>query len=191
VTEVQSYASGKKLIMIQWDSLSLKQTTAATIRRSEKEGLDWMAMGLYPGDIEHAEPGDTQQEVEAYVKELSVEHAWDDFGKQGQRICQVLRNVDEDDDMAAFKAWQEYLKAHLKLPFKAVVSEHQERGPLQTGDQVTVTDFQEVDDLYGIFVGVVAGYKTYVFPLCDLEAVNPKSPQHTLTDDYAVWFANR
>jgi len=42
-----------------------------------------------------------------------------------------------------------------------------------------------------VLVNIKAGRDTYVFPLCDLKAVNEKSDNFTLSDDYAVWFANR
>jgi len=35
------------------------------------------------------------------------------------------------------------------------------------------------------------GHRKYVFPLCDLKAVDENSPNFQLTDDYAIWFANR
>src|SRR3972149_11212632 len=134
VTEIESYQPGKVTIMFQWDSLSLKRMPASAIRRSEDMGLDWTTMGLYPEEVEQAEPRDTQAEVDALIEELSAEHAWDYLGKQGRRIHVVLQDVDEDDDLEAFEAWYEYLEAHLKLPFEAAVSESQDRGPLRFGD---------------------------------------------------------
>lgn len=178
-------------VMFQWDSRSLKRMPASAIRRCEEKGLDWTTMGLYLEDVERAEPRDTQDNVDALIEELSAKHSWDHLGKQGQRIHQVLGEVDEDDDLEAFEAWQEYLEAHLKLPFEAVVSESQERGPLQFGDRVKVIGFQGAEDLYGVLVKLKAGRSAYVFPLCDLKAENQKSTNYVLIDDYAVWFANR
>jgi hypothetical protein len=191
ITEIETYQPGKVTIMFQWDSLSLKNMPASAIRRSEEEGLDWTTMGLYPEEVEIAEPRDTQADVDALIEELSAEHSWDHLGIQGNCIQKILQGVDEDDDLEAFEAWQEYLEAHLKLPYDAVVSEYQERGPLQSGDQVKVFGFEGVEDLYGVLVNIKAGRNSYVFPLCDLKAVNEKSVNFTLTDDYAVWFANR
>jgi len=148
-------------------------------------------MGLYPEEVESAEPRDKQADVDALIEELSAEHHWDYLGKQGQRIHQVLREVDEGDDLEAFEAWQEYLEAHLKLPFEAAVSESQERGHLRFGDRVTVVGFEGVEDLYGVLVNIKAERNSYVFPLCDLKATNEKSANFMMTDDYAVWFANR
>ena len=191
VTEIETYQPGKLTIMFQWDSLSLKSMPASALRRSEEDGLDWTTMGLYPEDVEKAEPRDMQADVDEIIEELSAEHSWDYIGEQGQRIHQVLQDVDEDDDLEAFEAWQEHLEAHLKLPFDAVVSEFQERGPLEAGDLVKVLGFEGVEDLYGVLVNIKTGRKSHVFPLCDLEAVNKKSANYTFIDDYAVWFANR
>ena len=178
-------------VTFQWDSVSLKSMPSSAIRRCEEKGSDWTSMVLYLEDIERAEPRDTQEDVDTLIEELSAEHAWDYLGKQGQRIHQVLYEVDEDDDMEAFETWQEYMEAHLKLPFEAEVSEMQERGPFQAGDRVTVTGFDKIVDTYGILVNIKAGGSAYVFPLCDLKAANQKSTNYILTNDYDVWFANR
>jgi hypothetical protein len=191
ITEIETYQPGKVLIMFQWDSLSLKRMPASAIRRSEENGLDWTTMGLYPEEVEKAEPRDTKVDVDEIVEELSAVHNWDYLGKQGQRIHKVLQDIDEDDELEAFETWHEYLEAHLKLPFEAVVSEFQERGPLRAGDLVKVIDFEGVEDLYGVLVNIKARGNAYIFPLCDLKAANEKSDNFTLTDDYAVWFANR
>lgn len=191
VTEIETYQPPQLTIMFQWDSLSLKSMPASAIRRSEENGLDWTTMGLYPEEVEKAEPRDTQADVDEIIDELSVKHNWNYMGEQGQRIHQVLEDIDEDDDLEAFEAWQEYLKAHLKLPFDAVVPEYQERGPLEDGDLVKVLGFEGVEDLYGVLMNIQSRGEAYIFPLCDLEAVRKKSANYTYLDDYAVWFSNR
>jgi hypothetical protein len=191
VTAIETYQPPQLTIMFQWDSISLKRMPASAIRRSEEDGLDWTSMGLYLEEVEKAESRDTQADVDEIVEELSAEHNWDHLGKQGRRIHKVLQGIDEDNELEAFETWQEYLEAHLKLPFDAVVSEFQERGPLRAGDLVKVIGFESVEDLYGVLVNIKARRNMYVFPLCDLKATNEKSANFTLTDDYAVWFANR
>jgi hypothetical protein len=109
---------------------------------------------------------------------------------QDRRIGQVLADVDADDEMAAFEAWDEYLTQHLTFPFEAEVAEFQERGPLQAGDRVQVLRTSTLEDLYGILVRVRARRGEYDFPLCDL-VVDKASPNYQEVDDYAVWFANR
>ena len=191
VAAIETYQTPQLTIMFQWDSLSLKRMPASAIRRSEEDGLDWTSMGLYLEEVEKAEPRDTQADVDEIVEELFAKHNWDYLGKQGQRIHKVLQENDENDELEAFETWQEYLEAHLKLPFEAVVSEFQERGPLQAGNPVKVIDIEGVDDLYGVLVNIKTRGNLYVFPLCDLKATNEKSANFTLTDDYGVWFANR
>lgn len=71
------------------------------------------------------------------------------------------------------------------------MTEWQERGPLQGGDLVNVVGIRDIEDLYGILVDLRVGHRKYVFPLCDLIAVDENSLNYQLTDDYAVWFANR
>jgi hypothetical protein len=191
ITEIEPYQPGQVSIMFQRDSLSLKHMPASAIRCSEEDGLDWTIMGLYPEEIGKAEPRDTQTDVDKIIEELSEVHNWDYLGKQGRRIHKVLQDVGEDDELGTFKTWQEYLEAHLKLPFDAVVSEFQERGPLQAGDMMKVIGFEGLEDLYGVLVNIKARGNPYVFPLCDLKAANERSANFSLTDDYAVWFANR
>jgi hypothetical protein len=191
VTEIESYKDEKVTIMFQWDSLSLKAMPASMIRHCEENGLDWTTMGLYAEEVERAEPRDTQEDVDAIIQELSAEHAWDYLGKQGQRIHQVLKDIDEDDELEAFEAWHKYLETRLKLPFEAEISETQERGPLRFGDRVKVISFEGVYDLYGILVNVQVDHQGYVFPLCDLKAADKKSINYGVTDNYTVWFANR
>lgn len=191
IIEIKSYQPYQVTVMCQWDSLSLNNMPASAIRRREEKGLDWTTIGLSPEQVECAEPRDTQADVDALIEELLAERAWDCLEKQGQHIQHVLREVDKGDHMEAFEAWQEFLEARLKLPFDAVVTEYQERGPLQAGDKVRVVGFEGVEDLYGVLVNIKAGHNSYVLPLSDLKAVIDKTAYFTMTDDYAVWFANR
>lgn len=191
VTEIDASEPGQMIITFQWDSISLKKMPASAIRHCEEGGLDWASMMLYPKDVEKAEQRDRQADVDEMIEVLASEHRWDHLGKQGQRIHKVLIDIDEDDELEAFETWQEHLEARLKLPFEAEVSEFQERGPFQEGDQVTVIGFAGTEDRYGVLVNIQARGNSYVFPLCDLKAANQKSTNFTLTDDHAVWFANR
>jgi hypothetical protein len=112
-------------------------------------------------------------------------------GEEGQRIQQVLADVDADDEMATLEAWEDYLEENLTFPFAAEIDEWQEIGPLQAGDRVKVTGIGLVDDLYGIIVDVRHERRKYAFPLCDLAVVDEDSPNHQIVADYRVWFANR
>ena len=118
-------------------------------------------------------------------------HSWSWLGEEGKRIQEVLAGVDEEEEMEALEAWRNYLGKNLIFPFDARVSEHQERGPLQLGDKVSVKKISMVDDLYGIIVELRHGRKKYDFPLCDLEVVARDSADYQAVKDYCTWFANR
>lgn len=78
------------------DSLALKAMPVSMIHRSEEQGLDWTIMGLYPKEVERAEPRDTQANMDAIIAERSAEHAWDYLGKQGHastRFCEMLTKM--------------------------------------------------------------------------------------------------
>ena len=83
------------------------------------------------------------------------------------------------------------VKANLTFPFEAEVSEWQDRGPIKTGEHVSVLGIEMVDDSYGLIVAIKAKHGRYDFPLCDLEAFPDTSPNYEPVKDYAVWFANK
>jgi hypothetical protein len=71
------------------------------------------------------------------------------------------------------------------------LGESQERGPITTGERVSVLDIEIVDDSYGIIVSIKTKRGHYDFPICDLEALPAISPNYQPLNDYVVWFANR
>jgi len=179
------------LVLIGWDSITLKSMPGSVIEQSEEQGLDWTKMYLEAQEIELTSPRDTEEDVARAIKGLSKEYAWSYLGEEGKRIAKVLGGVDEDDEMAALDAWEEHLSKSLVFPFEAEVAEFQDRGPLQAGDRVKVTGIGLVDDLYGVIVDLRRGRRKYAFPLCDLEVTDKHSPNYQIVRDYAVWFANR
>jgi hypothetical protein len=182
---------GKTLISVRWDSITLRNMSQSVIEQYEKSGLDWAEMVLAAEKVELTAPRDTMSDVVGTVGELAAEYAWSYLGEQGRRIRQVLAEVDEDDEMAAWDTWARYLRKNLAFPFEAKVCEVQDEGPLQVGDRVTVKKIFVVDDLYGVIVRVAYGHRKYDFPLCDLDVIDEGSPNYQIVDDYCVWFANR
>lgn len=191
ISELMGDDKGKPTVMIVWDSQTLKKISASWIKKCERDGYSWEEMGVYAHEVEHAQPRDTPEDVEQAVEEISASFSWAYLGKEGDRIQKVLDGVDEDNEMTAFYAWKDYLEKKLRFPFEAEVSEIQERGPLQAGDQVTVIGIEDVEDLYGILVKITSRKGSFVFPLCDLKAASTKSHNYEPLDDYDVWFANR
>ncbi len=190
VLEIGEDDDGNDLICIRWDSITLKNMPHYFIGQSE-EGLEYARMYLWPEDVELAECRDTEEDVAKILAESSKSHSWSWLGKEGQRIKKVLADVDEGDVMKALEAWQNYIEKNLTFPFDAVVLGYQEKGPLQSGDRVSVKKISIVDDHYGIIVELRRGRKKYHHPLCDLEVINEDSANYQLIKDYCVWFANR
>ena len=179
-------------VSIQWDSPTLKNMSAAMIEQCEEQGLDWAEMALGANEVEPAKPRDNERDVAQIKEQLSNKYGWAYLGEEGKRIQQVLAAMEADDDLDEFGAWEEHLEKKLRYPFEAVIAEEQERGPLRGGDKVSVTGNAEAtDEMYGIIVDVRVGKRNYALPLCDLKAIDKKSPNYQLVKDYAVWFANR
>jgi hypothetical protein len=83
---------------------------------------------------------------------------------------------------------ENHLKDNLEFPFLAEVCEYQESDILNEGDKVKVFGIQGNEDLYGLIVKVKLGRKTYHFPLYDLSAVDKKSDNHKLIEEYKKAF---
>jgi len=109
---------------------------------------------------------------------------------QDLRIYSLLGSNGEEDILEAYEKWEKYLIETLKFPFEAKITEYQDHGRLQEGDGVTVLGIDSTDDLYGILVDIAKKKKQYVFPLCDLEAVDEKSVNYLPVSDYSYWYAN-
>ncbi len=179
------------VVCIAWDSITLKQMPDETIIRSEEEGLSWTEMRLYPNEVALTSPRDTKNDVEKTIDLLADKHEWNYLGEEGRRIQAVLARAKSNEEWAEFEAWETYLEETLRFPFKAEVSEWQERSPLRTGERVKVLGLNGSVDLYGVLAVIQHKRKTLSFPLCDLEVLLESSPNYQPVQDYAVWFANR
>jgi hypothetical protein len=191
VSEIGEDDDGNGLICIRWDSITLKNMPRYFIDQSEEEGFEYAKMYLWPEDVKLAERRDTEEDVAKATKKSSKRHSWSWLGEEGKRIQRVLADVDEIDVMKALEAWQKYMGKTLAFPFDAVVSGYQDKGPLQSGDRVSVKKISIVDDLYGVIVELRRGRKKYCHPLSDLEVINEDSVNYQAITDYRVWFANR
>ncbi len=106
-------------------------------------------------------------------------------------MATYLEGIDPNDTYACMKAWSRHLKKVLVFPFDVEIVEGAGRGPLKVGDKIRVHRINMVDDLYGVIVDVRLGRLKYAHPLCDLEALDKKSPNYQNVRDYVVWYANR
>jgi len=80
------------LIMIEWDSLTLRQIPSKYIEQSERDGLDWKNMTLYESELEKSKPRDTKENVKQTQDKLSDNHYWDSLGDEVIRISKILDN---------------------------------------------------------------------------------------------------
>ncbi len=187
ISEIQD----DNLVCVNWDSITLKEMPTSVIKKCEQEGWGWNQMYLDTSDIELTDPRDTKMEVKSIISKLHAEYAWIHLGEEGERIQSVLSGIAPDDYWNAFKAWEKYLKSKLKFPFKAIVEEFQERGPMKAGNKVTVHGISEIEELYGVLADIEYKRKNYIFPLADLEVIEKSSSNYLPIKDYVVWFANR
>ena len=178
------------LVDIKLDSITLRALQGDYISESEEEGLDWTRMYLFISDVEPTQPRDTEKDVQLAIGELSALYHWNCLGEEGPRISNVLKGVDPDDTYACIKAWSKHLRKVLVFPFAAEIIED-DVGPFFIGDRISVHHIDTVDDLYGVIVDVRAGSSRYACPLCNLEALDKKSPNYQNVRDYAVWYDNR
>ena len=187
ISEVQD----DNLVCVNWDSITLKEMPASVIKKCEQEGWGWDQMYLETSDIELTEPRDTQMDVRNVISKLQNEYAWNHLGEEGERIQSVLSGIEPSDYWNAFKAWEKHLKEKLTFPFKAIIEEFQERGPMKAGNKVIVHGISEIEELYGILVDIEYKRKHYHFPLADLEVIGKSSSNYPPVKDYVIWFANR
>ncbi len=190
ISEITEDEEGNILVCIEWDSITLKNMPDSFIELCEEEGSEYNAMYLRPDEVELTEARDKKEDAEEVIEQISKTHAWSYLGKEGKRIQKVLADVDEDDEMAAFEAWANYLAKTLTFPFDAIITGGPDKGPLQTGDKVSVKRISLVEDFYGIIVELRRGHNKYDHPLCDMEVINSESSNYQPVNDYCTWFAN-
>lgn len=174
------------VVGIRWDSVTLKQLPHEYIKQSEEERMDWAEMYLSADEIVPASPRDSEETAKQVREEMESNSSWLGDGEEGERILKVIADADDE-----IEAWNNHLAKVLQFPFDAEVSEPQDRGPLNCGDQLKAEGLAEADDLYGILVNVTRGRERFVFPLCDLTVRDRKSPNYRPVKDYCVWFANQ
>ncbi len=114
----------------------------------------------------------------------------DNFDKQFERIDNILSKADKDNILEVLKRWRDYLDKVLTFPFDALIQGDMDKGPLNSGDQVSVKKIEMIDDLYGIIIELRLGRKKFHHPLDDVEVVDKDSPNQQPLNDYSVWMAN-
>ena len=182
----------EKMMLIAFDSITLRSMGLDYIEKCEEEGMDWAQYYIGYDEVTLAAARDSAADVENVVAELVAQAGWVYLGEEGRAINAVLSGIDIEDELAQMVAWRDHFEKSLTFPFKAVVDEAQERrSPVRAGDRVKVLALDEVDDLYGVMVRVKQKFSTFSLPLCDLKALDEASPNYQPVYLHAVWFANR
>lgn len=179
------------LIIIEWDSLTLKQIPPKYIQQSEMEELDWQRMNLHESDLNKTTPRDRVENVKKVQEKLSDKYYWFSYGKEGVRISKVLGKTNRHDEMKCLEKWDKHLDKHLSYPVQAIVSEEADDWVIKSGTALKIMSITNYVDMYGIIVKVKVGRETYDMALCEIEVLDKKSMDHRLINDYLVWFGDR
>ena len=186
VSEIQD-----DIICIEWDSSTLSIFPDKYLSQCEEDGLDWKRIYLEKKDVEFVNEVNADTELVKKREEIQLKHYWDWLGETGKRISKVLKDVNPNDDLAAFDAWEKYLKSSISFPFEAEIAEYQEKSAFRQGDKIKIHSILGYEDLYGIIAKIRFNGAVYHFPLCDVDVLDNKSKNYQVVDDYKNWFANR
>ena len=183
--------------MIKLDSVVIKSLPEDYILNTLKGTGSYRFNHFYldEEDVEIAEARDTQDEVDAAMVFIEKNYAWistSDGSPEDEIIQKIVKTAyeKEEDELGA---WWDYLEENLKFPFKAEIKEYGGGSPPGTILKIGSL-YNDDDEHYGIIIkGKENRFrgKTLYYPLCDLEAVDEKSPNYLHLRAYVVWFANR
>jgi hypothetical protein len=188
---VSDISDAEQTVCVDWDSQALAAMPGSMIDQCEEQGLAWDQMYLRIGEVEASPRRDTPAQRAQLLAKLQAQHQWSHLGPEGAQIQAVLGAVDPDDEWAIYEAWAAHLRQVLRFPFEAIISEAADRGPLHQGDQLAVQAITDIDDLRGLIVACTHQRRRYDYPLCDLQVLDHRSPNHDPVQIYVVWFANR
>ncbi len=182
-----------EIVCVRLDSIVLRSLSEdyikATLAMTTAESFN--AFYLRKDDVEPAPPRDTVEDIKTALDDILRKYEWaaEEDGSGEFDLIQQVMLIDEFTD--PFDKWNDYIQKNVSFPFRAKVSEFQEYSKVRYGDVLTVKSIEELDYNYGILVKVRKRLESFVFPLCDLEAVDKNSPNYLPIRAYVVWFANR
>lgn len=190
------------VVLIKWDSQTLKKMPTDFIKECIHDGLEFSEMGLGINEIECTEPGDYEEDPDKMIQALISFHTESLFIKrdenskyydeQEQRIVKILDGVDIENEEKVTEKWAKYLDVNLEFPFKAeVIDIYRNIKGLDVGDVVNVKKIEGIHDSYGVVVEVRKRLRNYDLPLSDLEVCVKNSKNYNNVDDYNFWFENK
>ncbi|MEM9777449.1 MAG: calcium-binding protein [Chloroflexota bacterium] len=176
-----------QMILVAFDSITLRQTPIKYIEECEEQGLNWAEYNIEWDSVEKVERRDTVQDVRATIRELAIKVQWSFLGEEGKEMNKIIGDAGNEQEQYA--AWKNHILSTVKFPLKVKVAEWQRpSSPYQVGDRVKIVDIDFIDDTYGLIASLKDGG---ALPLADLKVVPKRSRYHDTIQLYAVWFANR
>lgn len=182
--------SNEALVCVEWDSVTARNLPVQYIMMSNQENADWSSYYLLMSEVEPAQVRDTPAEAEKAIRELDSKYYWLSMGEEGERVHKIVGNLDLDDDEAAFKAWMQFLKQHLKFPFQAEVQMGVQGGQAKEGEVLKVLNFANTDEFMGIMMRVSGAKGMFDCALFDLSVEDTESPNYEPVADYSFWYNN-
>ena len=117
--------------------------------------------------------------------------SWDDLGDSGKIVSEVLKDINLSDNLAALNAWENYLKENLTFPLKAEISEYQDNGFLEPGDEIEVDGIVGNDESDGVIAKVIFETESYYFPISDIQFLDNTTKNSKVLAAYKAWIENR
>lgn len=190
------------MVLIKWDSITLKNMPEMFIIESIEEDLEFSEMYLSIDEVICTECRDNDNEVDKTIMYINEKYHYVkpklgntgnvELDEQEKLIEEILEGVDEENWSEAEERWEEYLKNNLKFPFKVeVVDRCEHTQEISNGDILNVKKFLGTFDLYGIIVETRKGRYKYELPLCELEVSDKSSDNYIKVEAYNLWFCNR
>lgn len=189
------------VVLIKWDSITLKNMPETFVIESIQEDLEFSEMYLGVDEVTPAECRSNDNEVDNAVKELKEKYDYvqpkagntgdEELDKQEILIEEILHGVNRKNCSEVEERWEEYLENNLEFPFKVEVTYRDEdTQEIENGDILNVKKISGTFDLYGIVVETRKGRYKYEVPLCELEVSDKLSDNYIKVEAYNLWFAN-
>jgi hypothetical protein len=75
-----------KIMLIAFDSITLRAVPLEYVDQCEEEGLDWTEYYIGYDDVTPAPPRDSEADVKAVANEIAAQAGWAFLGEEGQEL---------------------------------------------------------------------------------------------------------
>ncbi len=132
--------------------MTLNQMLEEYILDSEEKNLSWDLLTVYRNNVKPSEAHDTETDVKEVRNRLHTKYSWYGMGDEGKRVFEVLKDVDQRDEMECLAAWEKHLRKNIDFPVEAEIYSTSGVQGFSTGDRVRIDEILFKDDLYGLIV---------------------------------------